>query len=250
MVGSALAACLSGKKTAPEVVFGDKNSGSLLEAVYRTGPMHAAASLFLQRLFNKSAGDKSFRQNTGSAEILEIGAGTGATTSWIVDALGSTSVDWRYLFTDIGSSLVAKGRRKFNAVKEMDFRVLDIEKDPPDDLGGRFDVVISTNCIHATADLAKSLEHVRTVLKPDGVLLLVEFTQNLSWFDMVFGLFEGWWGAKDGRMHPLADESAWELALRSAGFGWIDWTRGTSKESSLLRIFAASPSTLDGEEQA
>jgi microcystin synthetase protein McyG len=52
--------------------------------------------------------------------------------------------------------------------------VLDIEGDP--DLQGfaphTFDVVVAANVLHATADLATSLGHVKRLLAPHGMLVL------------------------------------------------------------------------------
>jgi hypothetical protein len=80
------------------------------------------------------------------------------------------------------------------------------------------------------------------MLRADGILCLVELTRNLFWFDLVFGLLEGWWLFNDGRDHALADEQRWERCLREAGFNWIDWSDSQSRESDLLRVITASPS--------
>ena len=56
------------------------------------------------------------------------------------------------------------------------------------------------------------------MLRPDGILYLVELTRNLFWFDLIFGLLEGWWLFEDGRKHILADESLWKHHLDCSGF--------------------------------
>ncbi|ORX93610.1 Alpha/Beta hydrolase protein [Clohesyomyces aquaticus] len=110
----------------------------------------------------------------------------------------------------------------------MECVVLDIEKPPPEKLYTRFGVVLSTNCIHAT----------RTCF-PGGIGFLVEFTKNMLWFGMVFGLLEGWWLFSDGRDHVLADEAFWEQSMKGAGFEHVAMTGGSSKEAKTVRIITA-----------
>jgi len=85
--------------------------------------------------------------------------------------------------------------------------------------------------------------NIKKCLQPNGILCLVELTRNLFWFDLVFGLLEGWWLFNDDRKHVLADEHRWNRDLKNAGFQWIDWSVGQSKESDILRVITASPST-------
>ena len=87
---------------------------------------------------------------------------------------------------------------------------LDIEKPPSEKLLGRFHVILSTNCIHATKNLAASCANARKMLRAGGFLALVETTHRLFWMDLVFGLLEGWWLFNDGRKHCLADLKFWK----------------------------------------
>jgi SAM-dependent methyltransferase len=112
----------------------------------------------------------------------------------------------------------------------MEFAVLDVtEAAIPERLLGRFHTVLSSNCVHATPDLALSTEQMRRMLRPNGFIALVELTTpRLYWLDLVFGFFDGWWSFADGRRHALADMGFWETSLRKAGFGdvlWLDETK-------------------------
>jgi SAM-dependent methyltransferase len=223
------------------VIFGDSSTRALLEDVYTNAPMFKAGTFLLAEYLSKVI----TRLNSNrTLHILELGAGTGGTTKEIVSTLAKLSSDssFTYTFTDLSSSLVVSARRKFSQWKFMRYAVLDVEKPPSAELLGHYDIVISTNCIHATEDLSRSATHIREMLKPDGILCLVELTRNLFWFDLVFGLLSGWWLFNDGRSHVLADERRWELSLHKAGFNWIDWSEGSSRESELLRLITASQS--------
>ncbi|KUI58292.1 Conidial yellow pigment biosynthesis polyketide synthase [Cytospora mali] len=155
------------------------------------------------------------------------------------------------LHQNLSPSLVAAAKRKFAKWSDfMLFTTLDIEKEPAVQFLNSYDIIISTNCIHATRNLVKSTTHIRKMLRADGILCLVELTRNLYWFDLVFGLLEGWWLFDDGRVHALAHEQTWDRSLRAAGFNWVDWTASDLPESDILRLITASPYGIEEEEKA
>ncbi|POR33739.1 Polyketide synthase [Tolypocladium paradoxum] len=240
--GVHLADCLAGRTEPLSLLFGDAKARRLMEDVYTDGPMFQAGTSFLTR-FLVHACDR-FR---GSREIriLELGAGTGGTTSHLVKQLEKSASGQRirYTFSDISGSLVAAAKRKFAQYSFMEYAVINIEKGVAEQHQGRYDVVISTNCIHATPSLVRSCTNIQHMLRKDGMLCLVEHTQNLFWFDLVWGLVEGWWLFDDGRSHALASETRWKEALQASGFPWVDWSDGASEEAKILRVIVASPSS-------
>ncbi|KAI1452413.1 ketoacyl-synt-domain-containing protein [Annulohypoxylon moriforme] len=238
--GHRLADCLSGAADPIALLFGDSDARALLADVYTNAPMFKTGTLLLsQYLTSVLKGFKGGRE----LKILELGAGTGGTTKDVVEKLAALGPEYKfsYTFTDLSSSLVAAARRKFAKWSFMRYTVVDIEKDPNPQFLGAYDIIISTNCIHATKNLVNSTTNIRKMLGPDGVLCLVELTRNLFWFDLVFGLLEGWWLFSDGRKHALASEGLWKRDLNAAGFNWVDWSDTSSSESDILRVITASP---------
>src|SRR5262249_50541581 len=83
------------------------------------------------------------------------------------------------------------------------------------------DLVVAANVLHATADLRRVLTHVRQLLTPSGLLLLLEGTRRQRWIDLIFGLLEGWWEVSDTELrpgHPLLSAEAWRQLLEEEGF--------------------------------
>ncbi|RYP59320.1 hypothetical protein DL769_008584 [Monosporascus sp. CRB-8-3] len=238
-----LAECLSGAVDPLSLIFRDPAARTLLGDVYTNAPMFKTGTLLLARylssVLERVGGRRELR-------ILELGAGTGGTSRHVIEALSALGPNYKfsYTFTDISASLVANARRSFSKWPFMHYAVLDIEKDPEPQFLGNYDIILSTNCIHATESLVQSTINIRKMLRPDGVLCLVELTRNLYWFDLVFGLLEGWWLFNDGREHALADEQRWGHDLRAAGFNWINWSDSPSAESDVLRVITASPYKL------
>ncbi|KAK3940210.1 conidial yellow pigment biosynthesis polyketide synthase [Diplogelasinospora grovesii] len=241
--GSKLADCLSGKADPIALIFQNAAARALLEDVYTNAPMFKTGTLllgqYLPSVLERLGGRRELR-------ILELGAGTGGTSKHVIETLTGMGQPFSYTFTDLSPSLVAAAKRKFAKWSSfMHYKTLDIEKEPAEQLSGKYDVILSTNCIHATRDLVVSTTNIRKMLRPDGILCLVELTRNLYWFDLVFGLLEGWWLFNDGREHALAHEQTWNRSLRAAGFEWVDWGTSSSRESELLRVITASPCKLE-----
>ena len=118
----------------------------------------------------------------------------------------------------------------------MQYAILDVEQGLRPEFAAKFHAIISTNCIHATRNATSSLANLRSMLRLDGLLALVEFTNGLYWFDLVYGLLDGWWLFSDGRQHALADISFWESSLLAAGYNYASWTDGNTPESQTLRL--------------
>ncbi|KAI8625190.1 Choline/Carnitine o-acyltransferase-domain-containing protein [Xylariaceae sp. FL1651] len=168
--------------------------------------------------------------------ILEIGAGTGGTTAKVLKACtgsrgyGNITAPFcaEYMFTDISSGFfdeVRSGLLKPWA-HMLSFQALDLERDPIKQgfEPNAYDLIIAANVVHATASIRESLRSIRKLLKPGGVLGLVELTRSLTWGGMIFGCLEGWWaGVHEGRVFgPVQDAEQWDGHLRAAGFSGVD----------------------------
>lgn len=252
--GSRLAECLSGAVDPVGLLFQSSATRALLEDVYTNAPIFKTGTLllgqYLALILERFAASSGGSQDTERRElrILELGAGTGGTTKHIIETLLNVShedIKLSYTFTDLSSSLVAAAKRKFAKWPFVQYAVMDIETEPTAQFLGSYDIILSTNCIHATRNLVQSTTNIRKMLRPDGILCLVELTRNLYWFDLVFGLLEGWWLFNDGREHALAHEQRWNTDLRDAGFRWIDWSNTRTLESEALRVITASPYELE-----
>ena len=121
----------------------------------------------LQALVERKLGDRRLR-------VLEIGAGTGATTRFALEALPAGSVE--YVFTDASPMFLARAKEKFRDRHDIEYRQLDIEQDPIGQgfAAADFDVVIAANVLHATRDLRRTLGHVSRLLGDDGLLMLLK----------------------------------------------------------------------------
>jgi acyl transferase domain-containing protein len=153
--------------------------------------------------------------------ILEVGAGTGSATVFLLPELPADRAE--YVLTDIGNSFVVNARRRFDDFPFLRAQVLDIEQDPRGQgfEPGYFDIVIASNVLHATADLRTTLAHIRSVLAPGGLLVILEGVRPQLWFDVTFGLTDGWWRFTDRELrpaYPLMGYAEWIRLLGETGF--------------------------------
>ena len=243
VTGPYLADCLAGKMEPLSLLFGNKHNRELLADFYANSQFCKTATRLLTEFVSSVF---SARKSDGTLCILEVGAGTGGTTKCLVEFLTNCGVSFEYTFTDISQSLVSQAKKNFSNFPQMVFMTFDCDQPAPQELFQKFHIVISTNCIHATSNITKSTANILPTLREDGVLCLVEFTKNLYWFDLVFGLLEGWWLFSDGRQHALADELFWRDSLRASGFKHVSWTDGKTEEAKTLRLICAFMSEAKG----
>lgn len=235
ITGPNLAQCLTGKSDAVKLIFGNVTNRDLLSSFYRVSPLFAPMTDVLIKLMDQivPAGTQApFR-------ILEVGAGTGATTKDLADFLQSHGRNVEYTFTDISSTLVTAAKKKLQ-YSWMDFKTIDLEKGVPDDLLGKYDLVLGTNVVHATANIVGSCTKIHSLLRENGILVLIELTRNVNWFDLVFGLLTGWWSATDGRKHALQTAETWSGYMKESGFSSFGYSLGPTIESSIQQILIGS----------
>lgn len=226
--GSRLADCLAGKADATKILFGSSKSQKLLDDFYQNSPMFATLTDHLLTVLHRLVAG----ENRGVIKILEVGAGFGGTTVRVAEMLQASGRRVQYTFTDISPMLVKNARTTMAKYSWMDFKTLNLETDPPESLREQYDLVLATNVVHATSNLVKSTSRMRALLRSGGFIVLSEITKIIDWYELVFGLLEGWWLANDGRKHPLQSAEAWCRDLKEAGFR----SAGASKSDTIESV--------------
>ncbi|KAI0418297.1 putative polyketide synthase [Xylaria grammica] len=243
--GTNLARVLSGATDGVKLIFGSPRGRELAAGFYGDWPLnratYAGTEDFLTRLVSRLALGGAQIDAENPLRILEMGAGTGGTTKRLVPLLAKLGVAVEYTFTDLSPSLVAQARKRW--AKEypfMRFAVHNIEKPPAAEFVGTQHLVFASNAVHATYSIQDSTRFIRSMLRPDGFLCLIEMTRPMYWVDIVFGLFEGWWMMGDGRDHVITHEKRWEADLHASGYGHVDWIDGASAESKIWKLIIAA----------
>lgn len=166
------------------------------------------------------------------------------TTKRLAQMLRDCGEKVEYTFTDISPSLVAQASKTMKEYKWMNFETFNLEESPASHLRGRFDFVIGTNCVHATRDRVDALRNVRQLLSARGCVILSEVCETVDWYDIVFGLFDGWWLSTDGS-YALQPVGRWRQWLGAAGFGTIRHSQLAQRPLNIQRLILASAESLD-----
>jgi acyl transferase domain-containing protein/phospholipid N-methyltransferase/NADP-dependent 3-hydroxy acid dehydrogenase YdfG len=178
-----------------------------------------------------------------SLNIIEVGAGTGATTSAVLREIGDTYAS--YTFTDISSGFFMAAEERFAQESgRMVFKTFNMEKQPSGQkfVEGSYDLAIAVNVLHVSADMEASLTNVRRLLKPGGFLVVAELTStDLLFSGMTVGTLPGWWiGAETGRpWGPLLNLRQWDSTLKNSGFSGIDTLSPDVSASLPMSVFVA-----------
>jgi acyl transferase domain-containing protein/NADPH:quinone reductase-like Zn-dependent oxidoreductase/SAM-dependent methyltransferase/acyl carrier protein len=212
--GERLQAFLEGASDPVEMLSG--SGSTALDGLYDSAPF--------SRIYNEIIAAAIGRvivavPTTRRLRLLEIGGGTGGLTSRLLEILPRDRVD--YVFTDVSEAFLSRAETRFGARSDLTFQVLDIARDPLDQgfRAASFDIVVAANVLHMTPLIDETLANVHTLLRPGGLLAMME-TQPRRFLDIVFGTLDDWWAfAGDPRRsyHALLDPSDWLSALGEAG---------------------------------
>jgi acyl transferase domain-containing protein/acyl carrier protein/phospholipid N-methyltransferase len=215
--GSNLAQVLQGKCDPLQLLFPEGDLTTLTQ-LYQDSPGAKVLNTLMQKSI-LSALEKLPKER--GVRVLEIGAGTGGTTAYILPVLPAHQTE--YIFTDLTPRFTTQAQEKFQDYPFVRYQVLDIEQDVKSQ-GFEFhqyDLIVAANVLHATKDLRQTLQNVKQLLVPNGIFMLLEGTTRQAWLDLIFGLTEGWWRFADLDLrpdYPLLTTSQWQELLIQTGY--------------------------------
>ncbi|KAI1172560.1 hypothetical protein F4777DRAFT_561071 [Nemania sp. FL0916] len=248
-IGSKLVQVLTGQTDALSLLLEDQ----LLFRIYH-GDEGARASQYMADY----AAHLTFQRP--GLRILEVGAGTGGTTARVMKACSqenTTSFCAEYMFTDTSSGFFDEVRSGLLKPWShmLSFQAFNLEQDSTEQgfEANAYDLIIAANVVHATESLRESLKRIRKLLKPGGILGLVELIRSPTSVGMIFGCLEGWWaGTHEGRVDsPVQNTEQWDGHLRASGFSGVDMVAydlpEPQRHSALLLSTALPQVTADDE---
>ncbi|KAF5871074.1 putative polyketide synthase protein [Botrytis fragariae] len=240
LTGPKLASCLIGKVDPIALMFGNPAAQRIMGDYYTTSPMLGTLTEqlvdFMRQIVINTTGHEPIR-------ILEVGAGFGGTTTRLAEALQEVGRPVEYTFTDISPSLVKNAKAKFSRYDWMKFQTFNLENGISANMRGQYDIAIGTNCVHATTNKTSSTSHLRETLREGGFVILSEVTKLIDWYDVVYGLLDGWWLGNDTD-YPLQPPDFWMECFKKAGFASASYTEGPTTDSNTQRLLVASTKLL------
>ncbi len=215
--GRVLAAVVTGQESPLETLF-PAGAYDTVDFLYRDW----AVSRYFNALVGGVVGALDQSQGRRPLRVLEIGAGTGGTSSAVLPIVAAAGDNATYTFTDVSEFFLQRAAARFAEFPCVEYCLFDAERDPAEQglRVGTYDAVIAANALHATAHLDNALRHARALLAPGGVLVLLEGTARPRWLDVSTGLIAGWQKFEDDWRtdSPLLDPETWSRALQANGF--------------------------------
>src|SRR5699024_7418778 len=156
--------------------------------------------------------------------IIEAGAGTGGTSATVLKRIKAYSDYVDYVYTDISKSFLLFAEEQYaTEFPNLTFQTWNVEQSILEQgiEPGSYDIVIASNVLHATHVIKATLQKVKTVLKPNGLILLNEITKKDLFTTLTFGLLDGWWLFQDNDLRiqgsPLVAAQDWQKVIEEAG---------------------------------
>ncbi|MDJ0795562.1 MAG: beta-ketoacyl synthase N-terminal-like domain-containing protein [Calothrix sp. MO_167.B12] len=229
--GEHLAEILIGKEDIRALLF-PGGSVDIMASLYQEAQFssyyNAIAREAVQAVINNLSSNTSLR-------IIEIGAGTGGTTSWLLPILPEERST--YTFTDVSPLFLKKATKKFDKYPFVKYDLLNIEQLPQNQgyESHSYDIIVAANVLHATRNLEETLQNVKSLLAPGGILLAWEVTQPLLWFDVAFGpLVQPIEDEQLRQNQPFISVSQWQKLLESQGFRSVEAFPESACEADVL----------------
>ncbi|WP_019548768.1 non-ribosomal peptide synthetase [Streptomyces sulphureus] len=116
--------------------------------------------------------------------VLEVGAGTGATTEGALEVLAAEAGEaGEYLFTDAAPFFLPEARRRFGERPGMRFGVFDVDTEPRAQglAPNAHDVVLAAGVLENARDIPAALARLALLTAPGGWLVITEPTREHPW---------------------------------------------------------------------
>lgn len=214
---------LTGKQNHLAVMF-PNGSKSLVENIYQGNPIADYYNALVGMMVKQYIEQRNYSMDE-PIRILEVGAGTGGTSRFVLDAIKQAGGRVEYTYSDISLSFIQHGQHAFgDHYPFARFRVFDLEQEIERQGMERngFDLIFGSNVFHATKRIAHSLQQVKKLLKANGVVIINEVTQVQEFLTLTFGLADGWWLFQDADNRlphsPLLSPQKWCELLAMNGF--------------------------------
>lgn len=181
--------------------------------VYKEGLKHERQ--FMEKIFKQISA-----VGAGSLTILEVGAGTGSLADVILDNIGE---DDKYVFTDISRHFLVDIKNKYPNKKNLICELYNLDEDPHNLGVGKYqyDVILAHGVLHDVKSINQTMDYLAEVMKPEGVIIIVEPTVFHNYVDISHGYITGFDNFEDYDLrpsHPYLSVKQWDEILHAKGF--------------------------------
>ena len=149
-------------------------------------------------------------------KVLEIASGVSYATEELISVLPSSQTN--YTFADVGGSFLNEAKQKFSQYPFIECRALNLNRPLSEQkyAPGSFDVIVAVKSLHTAKNIEVTLDNIRFLLAPGGILLIWEKTQTTLDFEITWALLIE--PSKNRLDSPYLSEKQWQTALYNSKF--------------------------------
>lgn len=217
-----------------------ENKVDPVKLLYPDGKDLVVKSMYTQNIMSRylnmciKEAVKAIIENSNSEiRILEIGAGTGATSEQLLSSFKGKKIE--YTFTDKAAFFIANAKKRLNEYDNVYFKILDIDQDyrmqgfSPN----TYNIIIAVGVLENAREIEKSLKLVRELSAPNGYFLFTEPVEEEAWI----------LGSQAFMMTKPEDEIRKEHALISES-QWIQLLHEVDEVDTSILVFPKADEPL------
>ncbi len=168
--------------------------------------------------------------------VLEVGAGTGATSAVLLPLLPPERT--QYTFADGSTASFPRAQVRLAAYDFVDYQCIDLDSGLREQnvTEAGYDIVVAASVLHTTTDLRAALRRIAFALDDGGLLLAAE-THDSDVHGLSFALLGEYWRHTDTELRPsspLLPRDAWPPLLHRCEFADVALV-GDAAERGLAR---------------
>ena len=188
-------------------------------------------------------GVRRFFENKDSIRVLEVGAGTGATSDVVIQSIVENGLEKRleeYCYTDLSPYFLMDAKKRYGNARWLVTKEVDVNMSMSEQgiAPHSYDVIIAAGVINNVDDTVNTLKYLSQCLREDGVLFVSEAVGEA--IQMLISQVFMMQKAKDARGNAnqtFLSQKMWFEAFDGAGLMLEDWTpRAEHKLCSLHQV--------------
>lgn len=231
----ALPALMTGQQQAALLLF-PEGRNDVANALYRKTLM----SWYLNQQVAAEV-EKIARNRSEKIRILEVGAGTGATSEVVIDRIISTGLSDRvenYLYTDISPYFFSEAKIRYKDDPWVFTQVFDLEKEFQEQGQEKKtkDIIIAVGVLNNVKDIVRVLKNLKELMVPGGIMLISEVDgESVQILISQIFMMEAADDARKESDTTFMDKEQWQEAFAGANLRLLNVTPGNDHKLARLQ---------------